>query len=132
MAAGAILTGAYASDKQLPLSGTTSLATTVANTDPYDHICMMRDGTAAVFGLSLVGFIILDLGITGTVPAGQIAGIQTTLASSYDITLLALLPLAVAFGLAATGYPALTVLLVGVFAGAFTSILVQSTSFVTA
>lgn len=132
MTAGAILSGAYMGDKQSPLSDTTNLAAAVTNTDLYDHIRAMRNGTAVAFGLSLVGFVVLSLGITGTIPAGQIAEIQTALASSYDITLLAFLPLAVTFGLAAAGYPALTVLLAGAFAGAFTSILVQGASFVTA
>ncbi|QIB78360.1 Na+/H+ antiporter NhaC [Haloferax volcanii] len=132
MTAGAILTGAYAGDKQSPLSDTTNLAAAVTNTDLYDHIRAMRNGTAVAFGLSLVGFVVLSLGITGTIPAGQIADIQTALASTYDTTLLAFLPLAVTFGLAAAGYPALTVLLAGAFAGAFTSILVQGASFVTA
>ena len=132
MTAGAILSGAYMGDKQSPLSDTTNLAAAVTNTDLYDHIRAMRNGTAVAFGLSLVGFVVLSLGITGTIPAGQIADIQTALASTYDTTLLAFLPLAVTFGLAAAGYPALTVLLAGAFAGAFTSILVQGASFVTA
>ncbi|AFK18983.1 Na+/H+ antiporter NhaC [Haloferax mediterranei ATCC 33500] len=132
MTAGAILTGAYAGDKQSPLSDTTNLAAAVTNTDLYDHIHAMRTGTFVAFGLSIVGFVVLSLGISGTIPAGQIAEIQTALASTYNISLLAFLPLAVTFGLAAAGYPALTVLLAGAFAGAFTSILVQGASFVTA
>ncbi|MFC7204016.1 Na+/H+ antiporter NhaC [Haloferax namakaokahaiae] len=131
MTAGAILTGAYAGDKQSPLSDTTNLAAAVTNTDLYDHIRAMRDGTLVAFGLSVVGFTILGLGFSGAIPAGQITEIQTALTGSYDITFLAFLPLAVTFGLAAAGYPALTVLLAGAFAGAFTSMLVQGTSFVT-
>ncbi|WP_410764944.1 Na+/H+ antiporter NhaC [Haloferax sp. DFSO60] len=131
MTAGAILTGAYAGDKQSPLSDTTNLAAAVTNTDLYDHIRAMRDGTLIAFGLSVVGFAILGLGFSGAIPAGQITEIQTALTGSYNITFLAFLPLAVTFGLAAAGYPALTVLLAGAFAGAFTSMLVQGTSFVT-
>ncbi|WP_411968389.1 Na+/H+ antiporter NhaC [Haloferax sp. YSSS75] len=132
MTAGAILTGAYAGDKQSPLSDTTNLAAAVTNTDLYDHIRAMRTSTLVAFGLSLVGFIVLSLGFSGAIPAGQISEIQTALASTYDITILAFLPLAVTFGLAAAGYPALNVLLAGAFAGAFTSILVQGVSFVDA
>ncbi|SEK62509.1 arginine/ornithine antiporter ArcD [Haloferax larsenii] len=132
MTAGAILTGAYAGDKQSPLSDTTNLAAAVTNTDLYDHIRAMRTGTLVAFGLSVAGFAVLGLGVSGTIPAGQIADIQAALASTYDITLLAFLPLVVTFGLAAAGFPALTVLLAGAFAGAFTSILVQGASFVDA
>ncbi|WP_411963178.1 Na+/H+ antiporter NhaC [Haloferax sp. YSMS24] len=132
MTAGAILTGAYAGDKQSPLSDTTNLAAAVTNTDLYDHIRAMRTSTLVAFGLSLVGFIVLSLGFSGAIPAGQISEIQTALASTYDITILAFLPLAVTFGLAAAGYPALNVLLAGAFAGAFTSVLVQGVSFVDA
>ncbi|GAB6880021.1 Na+/H+ antiporter NhaC family protein [Halorubrum gandharaense] len=132
MTVGAVLSGAYAGDKQSPLSDTTNLAAGVTNTDLYAHIKRMQLGTFAAFGVAVLGFIVLGLRTTGEIPAGRIAEIQSGLTEVYAITLLAFLPLLVTFGLALRGYPALPTLVAGVFAGAFTTILVQGTGFVAA
>ena len=132
MTAGAILTGAYAGDKQSPLSDTTNLAAAVTNTDLYDHIRAMRFGTLLALGISLVLYGVLGLRAGGAIPAGQVAEIQGALVGTYDLTPLVFLPLVVTFGLALYGYPALPTLVVGVFAGALTTSLVQGQSFVAA
>ncbi|ELY66810.1 arginine/ornithine antiporter ArcD [Natrinema versiforme] len=129
---GAVISGAYAGDKQSPLSDTTNLAAGVTNTPLYDHIRRMRTGTAIAFGLSVLGFAALGLRAGGEIPAGRIVEIQTALAGTYDLSVLAFLPLVVTFGLALYGYPALPTLVTGVFAGVFTTILVQGTGFVAA
>jgi NhaC family Na+:H+ antiporter len=132
MTVGAVLSGAYAGDKQSPLSDTTNLAAGVTNTDLYAHIRRMRDGTAAAFGLAVLGFVALGLRTEGAIPAGRIAEIQGALGETYAITVLAFLPLVVTFGLALRGYPALPTLVAGVLAGAMTTVLVQGTGFVAA
>ncbi|WP_135823860.1 arginine/ornithine antiporter ArcD [Halorussus ruber] len=132
MTAGAILSGAYAGDKQSPLSDTTNLAAAVTNTDLYDHIRAMRNGTALALGISLVGYALLGLRAGGAIPEGQVAEIQGALAGTYDLSLLVFLPLVVTFGLALYGYPALPSLVAGVFAGVFTTITVQGAGFTTA
>ncbi|WP_254544026.1 Na+/H+ antiporter NhaC family protein [Halomarina pelagica] len=132
MTVGAILSGAYAGDKQSPLSDTTNLAAAVTNTDLYEHIRAMRAGTAVAFGLAVLGYVALGLGFGGSIPAGRVAGIQSALAGTYAITPLAFLPLAVTFGLALYGVPALPTLLAGVFAGVGTTVLLQGRSFVDA
>lgn len=75
MTAGAVPIGAYVSDKQSPLSDTTNLVAAVTNTDFYDRIRVMRNGTVAAPGLSLIGLIIFSPGITGTISTNQIAEI---------------------------------------------------------
>ena len=128
MTAGAIVSGAYAGDKQSPLSDTTNLAAAVTNTPLYDHIDAMRTGTAAAFGLSVVGYAALGLrAVTGA--GGDTATITDPLASTYALGPLVFLPLVVTFGLALRGYPALPSLLAGVFAGVGTTILAQGASF---
>ncbi|MFC7154910.1 Na+/H+ antiporter NhaC family protein [Halomarina halobia] len=129
---GAILSGAYAGDKQSPLSDTTNLAAAVTNTDLYEHIRAMRAGTALAFGLAVLGYALLGLGFDGAIPAGRVAGIQSALVGTYAITPLAFLPLAVTFGLALYGVPALPTLLAGVFAGVGTTVALQGRSFVDA
>nr|WP_240938360.1 Na+/H+ antiporter NhaC family protein [Haloarcula rubripromontorii] len=132
MTAGAILSGAYAGDKQSPLSDTTNLAAAVTNTDLYDHIRAMRNGTILAFGLSVLLYAALGLRAVGEIPTGRIAEIQGALAGSYDLSVLVLIPLVVTFGLALYGIPALPTLVAGVFAGAFTTIFVQGRSFTAA
>ncbi|WP_134671847.1 arginine/ornithine antiporter ArcD [Halorussus marinus] len=130
MTAGAILSGAYAGDKQSPLSDTTNLAAAVTNTDLYDHIRSMRWGTLLALGISVVLYAALGLRAGGAIPAGQVAEIQGALAGTYDISPLVFLPLVVTFGLALSGYSALPSLVAGVFAGVLTTVLLQGQSFV--
>ncbi|OYR71871.1 arginine:ornithine antiporter, partial [Halorubrum sp. E3] len=132
MTVGAVLSGAYAGDKQSPLSDTTNLAAGVTNTDLYGHIRRMRTGTAIAFGLAVLGFAALGLRTSGDIPAGEIAAIQGGLTETYAITVVAFVPLVVTFGLALRGYAALPTLVAGVFAGALTTILLQGTGFVAA
>jgi NhaC family Na+:H+ antiporter len=132
MTAGAILSGAYAGDKQSPLSDTTNLAAAVTNTDLYDHIRAMRTGTALALGISLVLYALLGLRAGGAIPEGQVAEIQGALAGTYDLSVFVFLPLVVTFGLALYGYPALPSLVAGVFAGVFTTIAVQGVAFTAA
>jgi NhaC family Na+:H+ antiporter len=132
MTAGAILSGAYAGDKQSPLSDTTNLAAGVTNTDLFDHIRAMRAGTLLALGISLVLYAVFGLRASGAIPAGRVAEIQSALAGTYDLSVLVFLPLAVTFGLALYGYPALPALVAGVFAGVFTTIVVQGASFTAA
>jgi len=132
MAVGAVLSGAYAGDKQSPLSDTTNLAAGVTNTPLYDHIYRMRVGTLAAFGVAVAAFGFLGLRAAGAIPAGRVGEIQTALAGTYDLSLVVFLPLAVTFGLALRGYPALPALVAGVFAGVATTVLVQGVGFVAA
>jgi len=126
MTVGAVLSGAYAGDKQSPLSDTTNLAAGVTNTDLYGHIRRMRTGTAIAFGLAVLGFAALGLRTSGDIPAGEIAAIQGGLTETYAITVVAFVPLVVTFGLALRGYAALPTLVAGVFAGAFTTTLLHA------
>ncbi|MFC7187288.1 Na+/H+ antiporter NhaC family protein [Halorubrum yunnanense] len=132
MTVGAVLSGAYAGDKQSPLSDTTNLAAGVTNTDLYGHIRRMRTGTVVAFGLAVLGFAALGLRASGEIPAGRIAEIQGALGGTYAVTLLAFVPLVVTFGLALRGHAALPTLVAGVFAGVLTTILVQGVGFVAA
>ncbi|WP_227374047.1 Na+/H+ antiporter NhaC [Haladaptatus halobius] len=132
MTAGAVLSGAYAGDKQSPLSDTTNLAAAVTNTDLYDHIRGMRAGTLVAFGLALVGYAVLGLRATGSIPTNRVGGIQTALANTYHISPLVFLPLVVTFGLALWGYPALPSLIAGVFSGVGTTLFLQGRPFTAA
>jgi len=129
MTAGAVLSGAYAGDKQSPLSDTTNLAAAVTDTELYDHILSMRLGTAIAFGISVLLYAVLGLQAGGAIPAGRVGEIRGALAGTYDVGLLVFVPLLVTFALAVRGIPALASLVAGVFAGAGTTVLAQGTPF---
>ena len=131
MTAGAIVSGAYAGDKQSPLSDTTNLAAAVTNTDLYDHIHGMRVGTAIAFGLSVLAYAVLGVYFVEG-GATDVAAISGPLADSYALGPLVFLPLVVTFGLAVRGYPALPSLIAGIFAGALTTVAAQGVGFTAA
>ncbi|QCC59004.1 Na+/H+ antiporter NhaC [Natrinema thermotolerans] len=132
MTAGAVLSGAYTGDKNSPLSDTTNLAAAVTNTDLMDHIRAMRPGTMIAFTVSLVLFVVLGLNTSGTIPVDRVAEMQAGLANSYVVSPITLLPLIVTFALAFYGFPALSSLGVGIFAGVGISTTVQGASFAAA
>ncbi len=128
MTAGAIVSGAYAGDKQSPLSDTTNLAASVTNTNLYKHIDAIRLGTLIAFSLSVLAYA--GLGVVAISGSGTNADvISEALAATYVLGPLVFLPLVVTFGLAIRGYPALPSLIAGVFAGVFTTVFVQDVSF---
>jgi Na+/H+ antiporter NhaC len=128
MTAGAVVSGAYAGDKQSPLSDTTNLAAAVTDSNLYAHINAMRMGTFVAFGLAVLAYA--GLGVAVIDGAGtNVAAISDPLAATYALGPLVFLPLVVTFGLAIAGYPALPALLAGVFAGVFTTMVAQGVSF---
>ncbi|AFK19851.1 Na+/H+ antiporter NhaC [Haloferax mediterranei ATCC 33500] len=129
MTAGAILSGAYMGDKQSPLSDTTNLAAAVTNTDLFDHVNAMRNGSLLAFVIAVALYAVLGFQASGNIPVGRIAEIQGALTGSYEISVLTFVPLLVTFGLAIYGVPALPTLGAGVFAGAITSVAMQGTKF---
>ncbi|MFC5134754.1 MULTISPECIES: Na+/H+ antiporter NhaC family protein [Haloferacaceae] len=132
MTAGAILTGAYTGDKMSPLSDTTNLAAAVTDTDLYDHIRAMRPGSTLALGISLVLYTVLGLSVSGSIPDGRIAAIQTAIETSYVVTPLVFVPLLLILGLAMYGIPAIPTLGAGIFASALISIQIQGVPFATA
>lgn len=132
MTAGAVLTGAYTGDKITPLSDTTNLAAAVTNTDLMEHVNTMRVGTGLALVIALIAYAYLGLQITGEIPAEQVETIRSALVASYEISPLVFLPLAITFGLALVGYPALPALVGGVFAGVATMLAVQGVGFASA
>lgn len=132
MTAGAVLSGAYAGDKNSPLSDTSNLSAAVTNTELMTHVRTMRAGTVVAFSISLAAFVYLGLSAGGAIPTGRVVEMQSVLNGLYAITPLTLLPLFVTFALALRGYPALPSLSAGVFAGVGVSVFVQGVGFAAA
>ena len=124
-AAGAVISGAYFGDKMSPLSDTTNLAPAVAQTDLFTHIRHMVWTTTPSFVIALVLFTFLGLGADVETSDESLAALQTTLDNAFNVTPLALIPLAVVFFMAFKKVPPLPTILFGALLGGFVAIVLQ-------
>jgi len=125
IAAGAIISGAYFGDKMSPLSDTTNLAPAVTGTDLFAHIKHMVWTTTPSFLLALIIFMILGFGVDSDIEDSTITLLTETLDATFNITLLALLPLLVVFLMAIRKIPALPTILFGALLGGVMAFFLQ-------
>ena len=125
IAAGAIISGAYFGDKMSPLSDTTNLAPAVTGTDLFAHIKHMVWTTTPSFLMALVIFMILGFGVDSDIEDSTITLLTETLDATFNITLLALLPLLVVFLMAIRKIPALPTILFGALLGGVMAFFLQ-------
>lgn len=125
MAAGAVVSGAYFGDKMSPLSDTTNLAPAVAGTDLFTHIRHMVYTTTPSYLSALLLFAALGFGTKSEGDTAALQELMTTLDSSFNITPLALVPLAVVFFLAYKKVPALPTILFGALLGGVAAVVLQ-------
>ncbi|MDA0679148.1 MAG: Na+/H+ antiporter NhaC [Proteobacteria bacterium] len=125
IAAGAIISGAYFGDKMSPLSDTTNLAPAVAGTDIFSHIRHMAWTTGPSFTIALILFAIVGMGADSTADASALDLLKNTLEQSFNISVIALLPLAVVLYLAYKKTPPLPTILFGALLGGILAVLLQ-------
>ncbi len=125
IAAGAIISGAYFGDKMSPLSDTTNLAPAVAETDLFTHIRHMAWTTTPSFVIALILFTAIGLGADVSADSDALASLKDTLAASFNITPLALIPLVVVFFMAYRKVPPLPTILFGALFGGFVALVLQ-------
>ncbi len=123
--AGAVVSGAYFGDKMSPLSDTTNLAPAVAGTDLFTHIRHMAWTTGPSFLSALILFLILGLRVDVELSSPALQETTQTLAATFNLSLLALLPLFVVFALAIRKFPPLPTILVGALVGAVVAVVLQ-------
>ena len=119
LAAGMVISGAYAGDKLSPLSDTTNLAAAGANVPLYEHVkgmisTTLPTGILALVMYLVVGFIVGDS--SGYDPA-VVAGILAALEATFKLNPLLLAPILVILWGAIKKIPAIpTMLLASAFA----------------
>ncbi|HHQ14765.1 MAG TPA: Na+/H+ antiporter NhaC, partial [Chromatiales bacterium] len=123
--AGAIVSGAYFGDKMSPLSDTTNLAAAVADVDLFDHIRHMIWTTGPSFLIALALFWFAGAGADVASDGLQLSATMSALQGSFDITVLALLPLVVVFLMAVRKFPPLPTILFGALLGGLTAVWLQ-------
>ena len=118
--AGAVISGAYFGDKLSPLSETTNLAPAVAGSELFEHIRYMLWTTIPSISIALTLFLIIGFNHS----AGDSANTETietlsnTLVSTYNISVLNLIPLAILLFLAYKKVPAFPAVAIGAIIGA--------------
>lgn len=125
IAAGAIISGAYFGDKMSPLSDTTNLAPAVVDTDIFTHIRHMAWTTGPSFTLALVLFAIVGLGADTPTDSVALQELMATLSQSFNITVFALIPLAVVLYMAYKKIPPLPTILFGALLGGVMAVILQ-------
>ena len=125
IAAGAIISGAYFGDKMSPLSDTTNLAPAIVETDIFTHIRHMAWTTGPSFTIALFGFAIVGLGTETQSDSVALQQLMTTLDRSFNISVLALLPLAVVMYMAYKKIPPLPTILFGALLGGIMAVILQ-------
>ena len=125
IAAGAIISGAYFGDKMSPLSDTTNLAPAVVETDLFTHIRHMAWTTGPSFLIALMLFTVVGFGVDTGADSETLEALRTTLDGTFNITPLALLPLAVVFYMAFKKIPPLPTILFGALLGGLVAVWLQ-------
>ena len=125
IAAGAIISGAYFGDKMSPLSDTTNLAPAVVETDIFTHIRHMAWTTGPSFVIALILFTIVGLGTDSAADASSLDLLMATLDNSFNISVIALLPLVVVLYMAYKKIPPLPTILFGALLGGVLAVFLQ-------
>ncbi|MBI2969201.1 MAG: Na+/H+ antiporter NhaC [Gammaproteobacteria bacterium] len=123
--AGAVVSGAYFGDKMSPLSDTTNLSPAVVGTDLFTHIRHMVWTTTPAFLTALLLFTVVGFGRHAQGDSATLAETLATLEAGFHITLWALLPLLVVFGLAMKKFPPLPTILIGALLGGVMAVFLQ-------
>ncbi len=117
--AGAVISGAYFGDKLSPLSETTNLAPAVAGTELFAHIRYMLWTTIPSISIALILFLFIGFNhsSTNTGSTESIETLTSILESTYNISVVNLIPLAVLLFLAFKKMPAFPAVAIGAIIG---------------
>jgi len=125
--AGAVISGAYFGDKLSPLSETTNLAPAVAGSELFAHIRYMLWTTIPSISIALILFLFIGFSHSSE-NVGSTETIETltkTLESTYNITVLNLIPLVILLFLAIKKMPAFPAVAIGAIIGAIWAAIFQ-------
>lgn len=125
--AGAVISGAYFGDKLSPLSETTNLAPAVAGSELFEHIKYMLWTTIPSISIALVLFLIIGFNHSsaGSGSTETIESLTQTLESTYNISILNLIPLAILLFLAYKKMPAFPAVAIGAIIGGIWALIFQ-------
>lgn len=124
MTAGAVISGAYFGDKMSPLSDTTNLAAAVSRVNLFAHIQNMLWTALPALIVALVVFSLVGRA-EGAANLGMFETLRGELEREFDLSIIALLPLALLLFLSIRRYPPLPVIGLGALFGGAVALLLQ-------
>ena len=127
-AAGAVCVGAFFGDKISPLSDSTVITATVTDTPLIEGIRHALLSTGPAYLISLGFFFVYGLSFNGAVQSAVYTEILTTLARSFSLNPLTLLPVAVVFGLILWKKPTIPTFVAGIAVAAVLAMVLQGAS----
>ncbi|MDY4162827.1 MAG: Na+/H+ antiporter NhaC family protein [Sutterella sp.] len=128
-AAGAICVGAFFGDKMSPLSDSTVITATVTDTPLMEGIRHALISTGPAYIISLMFFFIYGLNFgSGTVESAAYSEILQTIAKTFSLNPITLLPVAVVIALICWKKPTLPTFVAGIAVAAVLAMLLQDVS----
>lgn len=126
LTAGAILCGAYFGDKQSPVSDTANFAAAVSRGGLYEVIRSMIYTTGPSLIVSALIFVFLGFRYgSGSVDISQVQAITEGLASSFNLSLVLILPLILLLSMIILKVPAIPTMIIASLLGVFFTFVVQ-------
>ena len=130
MAAGAVISGAFFGDKMSPLSDTTLLASSSCEVPLFTHIKSMWYTTIPGTLICLVIYTILGQNASGNIDVAAVSQLSDGLSSSFNISLLHIIPVVLVLVLSVRQVPAFIAFGVGIGSGIIWSMIFQGRGFV--
>lgn len=133
LAAGMVVSGAYAGDKLSPLSDTTNLAAAGANVPLYEHVKGMVSTTlpSGIIAIALYLVVGLVVGDSSGYDPSVVQGILTALDNTFVMSPLLLLPILVILWGALKKIPAIPTMLLASAIAVFMGVFVQHFDWIT-
>ena len=125
IAAGAVISGAYFGDKISPLSETTNLAPAVAGSELFEHIRHMLWTTIPSFVIAIILFTVMGFTEDRSGDAVSVENVQSIILTTYDVSLLHLVPLVILIAMAIKKLPAFPAIFIGALIGAIWGMVFQ-------
>ena len=130
MAAGAVISGAFFGDKMSPLSDTTLLAASSCEVPLFTHIKSMWYTTIPGTIICLVVYTLLGLNASGSIDVAAVSELSGGLASSFNISLLHVVPVVLVLALSVMRVPAFLAFGAGIGSGILWAMVFQGRGFV--
>ncbi|MCM2129553.1 Na+/H+ antiporter NhaC [Larsenimonas rhizosphaerae] len=126
LTAGALVSGAFFGDKMSPLSDTTNLTPAVCETDLWSHIRGMMATTIPAMTIALALYAWLGMSYADSVTdTNSIAVLRSTLASSFTLSWITLIPPVMVIGMAVARLPPFPSIFAGAAAGGIIALTLQ-------
>jgi NhaC family Na+:H+ antiporter len=126
--AGMAVSGSIFGDHFSPMSDTTVLASTSAETELYDHVKSMAKTIIPAFILTTIIYGFIGMNYVGDVNSPEIIEMQRVLAETFNLNLLCFLPIVVVLVLSFMKYPSVPTLIIGILTGVLVAVVVQGAS----